>query len=220
MDEPDEDLLGKGEEEEVVKVEKVEKVRPKWRLNMPYWWRKYQLPAEIPDRHKFVPPKTTGKWPIRALLDDGIRVGDITATQKAVNAGADVKHRNEGGFAPIHDAVNFGQPSIVQTLWDNGADVDVPIRATGDTALHLAARKNDWKSVKSLLRVEASADLTNNVGETALHVAAKAGFYESVKELLAGGADPTIKAPNGYTAKELAELNDFPELAGYILNFD
>ena len=220
MDEPDEDLLGRGDEEVVVRKEKKKQERPKHRLNMPYWWRKYQLPAEIPDQHAFVPVKTSGKWPIRVLLDDGIKAGDITATQKAVNAGADVKHVNTAGHAPVHEAVLNDQASIVQTLWDNGADVDVKMPYSKDTALHLAAKKNGAKSIRSLLRVEASADLLNRDGETALHVAARAGFYESVRELLTGGADPTIKNPEGRTAKELAELNDHPQLAAYLLNFD
>jgi ankyrin repeat protein len=220
MAEPDEDLLGQGEEEVVVVKEKAVKERPKNRLNLPYWWRKYQLPAEIKDHRAYVPVQTSGKWPIRVLLDDGIRAGDITATQKAVNAGADVKHINLEGHAPVHEAVLHDQASIVQTLWDNGADVDVGVPYSRDTALHLAARQNAAASIRSLVRVEASTDLVNKDGDTALHVAAKLGFYEATCELLAGGADPSVKNKDGRTAKELAELNDFPELAAYLLNFD
>ena len=220
MDEVDEDLLGQGDEAVAVRKEKVEKQRPKHRLNMPYWWRKYQLPTEIKDHNSIVLPKKSERYPIRVLLDDGVRAGDISATQEAVDAGADVKHLNMAGHAPVHSAVLSGQPSIVQTLWDNGADVDVKMPYTQDTALHLAAQKNNASAIRSLVRVEAVADLVNKDGETALHVAAKNGFYESVKELLAGGADPTIKNNHGRTAKELAELNSFPELSAFILNFD
>ena len=222
MDDDEEDLLGQGEEEEVKVKQKKKVERPPWRLNMPYWWRKYQLPTEIKDHHASVPVKATGKYPVRVLLNDGIRAGDSQATQKALNAGADVKHVNEfSGEAPVHAAVIHGRANVVQTLWDNGADVDVTMdNRVGDTALHLAARRNDDASIKSLIKVEASADLLNKQGETALHVAAAGGHYEACRELLAGGADPSIENTDGRTAKELAELAHFPQLAAYLLNFD
>jgi len=221
LDDNEEDLLGQGEEEKVVVKEKVVRERPKNRLNMPYWWRKYQLPAELPDKYAFVPPPSSEKWPVRVLLDDGVKTGDVEATQRAVDGGANVKHVSaHSGRAPIHDAILHGKHNIVQTLWNNGAEMDVPMPYTKDTALHLAAKANEFRSIRSLLKMEACADVVNKDGDTALHIAARLGHYESVKALLAGGIDPNIKNKAGKTAKEEAELNDFPELSTYILSFD
>lgn len=215
----EDELLGTGEGKEVARKKVVKKTRPPWRLNTPYWWRKYQLPTEIRNHHLKVTQNFQERWPVSKLLHDGITSGDKKATREAATAGADVKRYDEHGLAPIHQAILLDHADLIQTLWDNGADIDATTKGTANTTLHLAALNGKYASMRALVRAKARVDLQNEQGQTALHIAAKKGYYEIVKLLLRAGIDTTLTDLEQKTAKDLAEMHDFHELGELLRNF-
>ena len=102
--------------------------------------------------------------------------------------GADVDHRDEEGWTPLHHAASVGSLSTVNHLIDAGAD----IHAFGDgigTPLHCAAASGSVASVKRLLGAQTVACDSDDWVGTPLHHAAFAGFAETARCLLENGAD-------------------------------
>lgn len=88
----------------------------------------------------------------------------------------------------LHYAVFSGDPAILSTLLDAGAEVDC--RVFDWTALMHASQKGQTEMVASL--IVAGADLDNiggSYGHTALIYASEAGRTEIVRLLLDAGAD-------------------------------
>ncbi|MDP5008852.1 MAG: ankyrin repeat domain-containing protein, partial [Glaciimonas sp.] len=74
----------------------------------------------------------------------------------------------------------------------------------GDTALMVAAYKNNVEAVKALLEKGAAV---NKIGWTALHYAATAGNNDIVKILLKAGADVNAPSANKTTPLMMAARN-------------
>ena len=68
---------------------------------------------------------------------------------------------------PLIDAIKDGDPTRLQSLLDQGSDVNDPA-ADGTTALHWAAHQNNASVAALLLEAGAETDLRNNDGVTAL----------------------------------------------------
>jgi uncharacterized protein len=88
---------------------------------------------------------------VNAVADNSFRNAPLQVTMltQAVDVarlllarGADVRHRQEGGFTALHEAVQGGNRDLVAALLDAGAD---PLAAADDgrTAVDLARVKND-----------------------------------------------------------------------------
>ena len=73
----------------------------------------------------------------------------------------------ESSMPTLHQAVSRNQPKIVETLLQNGADVNAK-NEDGETALHLAVIDNQSKIVEILLRHGADVNATDKEGMTAL----------------------------------------------------
>lgn len=67
------------------------------------------------------------------------------------------------------------------------------------TALMLAANRNDVDMVKALIDRHVDVDAQDVIGRTALHSAAKVGADRCFEVLLAAGANPTLQTYNGKT---------------------
>ena len=72
-------------------------------------------------------------------------------------------------------------------------------RETGDTALHIVARRGDITYLRFLLSKGANANATNRAGETPMLVATNQGFNEGVAVLLQVKANPNLGNTSGET---------------------
>ena len=93
------------------------------------------------------------------------------------------------------DAAGGGDLNTVQTMLENGLDVNVKDTSFGHTALIVAARKGHRQIVALLLAKGADVNVTDNYGNTALGWARKTtrADSEAVVNMLkqAGAAEPT-----------------------------
>ncbi len=72
-----------------------------------------------------VPVKTAPPAPAKDLstLHDAAKWGDVAATKRLLEGGADVNGLNERGIAPLGVAVGFNRREVVEALLEAGADV-------------------------------------------------------------------------------------------------
>ncbi len=98
--------------------------------------------------------------------------------------------------SPLADAAEKSDRATIRTLLKQHADVNAP-QADGMTALHWAARLDDFETAKLL--VSANAKATNRYGVTPLSLACQNGDSSIVELLLERGADPHTTLPGGET---------------------
>lgn len=133
--------------------------------------------------------------------------------------GADInKKRNHGENALIY-AAYYGYMDILEFLLDKGASVD---DATNDglTALHCAAMKKKFEAAQCLIKRGAKLDVIDTNGSTPLMEAVMHGALDITVALLEAGADYSLKNNIGNNAMILAELNNHPEIASRIAQYD
>ncbi|KAJ1485638.1 CD4-specific ankyrin repeat protein D1.1, partial [Baffinella frigidus] len=97
-----------------------------------------------------------------------------------------------------------GEAEEVQRLIDGGADVES--KASGFTALHLAAVDGHGGVVEILLAAGADVAATAITGQAALYFAAMKGHAEVAGMLLGAGADVAATDDKGFTALEVAAI--------------
>ena len=110
-----------------------------------------------------------------------------------------VNKQGIGDDAALHKAGGKGYTSVIRTLIEAGADVNMQL-CDGCTALHEAVYNKRLEMVKALIEFGADLNLKDNQGETALYVAAKLNRRKMVKTLIENGADVNIKNKDGKTA--------------------
>lgn len=96
------------------------------------------------------------------------------------------------------DAAKAADTAGVQTLLDQGADVNAP-QGDGATALHWAAYADETTMAEALVGARADVDATNDFGVTPLWLASENGSARMVELLLTAGADPNTALPSGET---------------------
>ena len=116
--------------------------------------------------------------------------------------GADANVKDNEGWTALLREANKGRTSIVQTLLDAGADINVKCTCTagGWTALTLAAQEGHGATVDILLARGANPNLANSQGDTALALALeREGSMDTVRTLLDRGANVNAKNKQGTT---------------------
>jgi ankyrin repeat protein len=126
-------------------------------------------------------------------LFDAVLLGDRTAVDRFVAAGANVNAAEPDGTTPLMRAIHGHYPEIAARLIAAGADVSAANRY-GVTPLYLAARGADATSTRALLAAGANANSSLPEGETVLMTAAKAGSAAVVRTLLTGGHESLVLA--------------------------
>jgi ankyrin repeat protein len=165
-----------------------------------------------------------GKDLIKAVEDK-----DVNKINELLQQGADVNFKDENEYSVlIHAAINHSDieqesikyANIVRILLANGADINAKDEQDY-TALRFAAADNNIETVKALLEANnppADPNIQDNMDEkTALHAASEEGHVEIVKLLLTvNNIDLSIKADNGMTSKQIANMGGHHDIVGLL----
>jgi ankyrin repeat protein len=158
-------------------------------------------------------------------------LGHPEIAARLLGAGADVDAADEAGTRALHAAAHFAFHShdgerarqLLALLLDAGASVDAR-NAAGQTALLLLlgarAEPGATADQRALLAVlplllarGADVNAQDRRGVGALHACAMHGLLLPARALLAAGADPALRDERGRTAREVAHLLGFIDLA-------
>jgi ankyrin repeat protein len=102
-----------------------------------------------------------------SLYDLASNGGSRSKAVRLVEAGANVNEANPGnGWTPLHAAAANGHTRMVETLIEQGADINAQDLA-GSTPLHLAAARGHTDTISILLGYGADASIKNTRGQTA-----------------------------------------------------
>jgi ankyrin repeat protein len=114
---------------------------------------------------------------------------NIDGVKLLVQRGVSVNASHNWAGTPLIAASQAGHYDMVKFLIQRGAKVSLEIAATGQTALHYAAKLGRARVAELLIQSGAEVNLTDGLDRTALHLAAGAGETEMVKLLLSNKAD-------------------------------
>ena len=149
------------------------------------------------------------------------RAGDLRSTQLLVAAGSEINEGNAFGTTPLIMAVHGGNPALLETLLEAGANVDGD--GPGHTALHAAVLRGNLATVEVLLAHGADTEAVIEkptpvrrqttdynfhdalIGSTPLWLAARFAEPEIMQALLAAGADPFTVNNVSYPAQRRGE---------------
>ena len=141
--------------------------------------------------------------------------GDVSAIRHLLAHGEDL--HNLGGDLGLHAACFHGHWRLVEFLTEQGANVNEPDAATGETPLHITLSSADRAGRNQVLQVLLAHKANPNIatipgietgcfmrdcrtkGETPLHRAAAFGDEEAIQLLLDRGAVIDAKDANGDT---------------------
>lgn len=111
------------------------------------------------------------------------------------------------GWTLTHFAVEVGDFSLLKTLIENGAPIDVA-DLNGNAPLRIAVQRNDYWMCEILLLHGADPNDRNFFnGMSSFHIACKSGSREIVKLLLDYGAEINLPNCNGDTGAHFAQRN-------------
>nr|XP_012134976.1 PREDICTED: serine/threonine-protein phosphatase 6 regulatory ankyrin repeat subunit A-like [Megachile rotundata] len=139
------------------------------------------------------------------------QTGTATSILRALlaAAGRDIRLKVDGkGKIPLLLAVEAGNQSMCRELLAQQAPDQLRATTpTGDSALHLAARRRDIDMVRILVDYGATVDMQNGDGQTALHIASAEGDETLVKYFYGVRASASITDHQDRTPMHLAAEN-------------
>ena len=111
-------------------------------------------------------------------LVEAMKAGDVKAVRKLLEEHPDLVHGPDWTPPPLHCAVLWDQPDIIDVLLDAGADIEQrdPDRAT--TPLRYAIIYAQPNAVRRLIERGAGTGATTAEGTTALELAMNAGDFD------------------------------------------
>ncbi|CAM9272983.1 unnamed protein product [Pylaiella littoralis] len=112
------------------------------------------------------------------------------------------------GMSALHWAALRGYLEIVQDLIMGGADLNARVSHSGETALHLAARRGEEAVVDVLLDAGCKWSISSSSNLTPLDLAALSNHPGTLSAFLRRGINPNAKNPLGYTALHQAAYNN------------
>jgi ankyrin repeat protein len=148
---------------------------------------------------------------------EDIQVVDPDATMSSFGSVDDTGHLASLVKTSLHDASAAGNVGIVQTLLDEGADVNERKMIYQNTALNVASMNGKLEIAKLLIEYGADVNCQNKFGWTSLHSATRFGHHNIVTMLLDHGADVDARKEDLLTPLHLASLNDRVEIARLLL---
>ena len=122
-------------------------------------------------------------------LFDAAAAGDADAVRTALDAGADIEARGDGGMTALVAATKADHVDAARVLIEAGADVNAKDDIQDSAYLYAGARGHDEILQ---LTLENGADLasTHRFGGTALIPASERGLLSTIGILLEAGVDP------------------------------
>jgi Ankyrin repeats (3 copies) len=95
-----------------------------------------------------------------------VRLDDLETADMLIRAGANVSAANRAGAIPMQLAALNGHAAMVEKLIKAGADTNVPLTPSGDTALMMASRTGKTDAIKVLLDGGAKVNTKETWGGT------------------------------------------------------
>ncbi len=118
--------------------------------------------------------------------------------------------------APLADAAKRADWTTVESLLEQGSDIDAP-QGDGSTALHWASYWDNRDVAARLLEAGTVVNATTDLGVTPLWAACENGSSEMVQLLLEAGADPNVALPFGETPLMTAARSGNADVVGRLL---
>lgn len=128
------------------------------------------------------------------------RNGCVDISDILLSAGSLINVQNYWGRSPLMEAVCYNHKEVVQLLLSASCDVNRREFKTGDTALHIAIKRNYTRVVELLLAAGSRHDVYNHQGETAVHDAVAGNKMDITWLLIVYNIDldvPVKYFPNG-----------------------
>jgi ankyrin repeat protein len=149
-------------------------------------------------------------------LSEAASLGHIDIVKFLLENGASINQVPDGDPI-IHEAVRSGNSEIVDLLVRYGADIDAT-DSIGQTPLHESVSEDERLEVsKYLVEMGVNIDAMDGFNTTPLTTAALHGCFETVKFLVSSGASLTIRDDKGRTATEMAESQNYHEIAAWLI---
>ena len=149
-------------------------------------------------------------------IHDVVGREDLEQAQAMLAENPDRVHaRNAMGKTPLHYAVTYGAPELVDLLASKGADVNAADH-TGLTPLHVAAMLNHSEEAGLLIEHGADIEARDAFGDTPFHFAALHGRLRMVRLLAQNGANTDTVNDNGVTPIEAARQNRKEDVVAFL----
>jgi ankyrin repeat protein len=108
----------------------------------------------------------------------------------------------------MHKAAYYGFNDLIMRIANaNPKECNIMMNEKdrdGNTPLHLAVKKDQFRAVKSLLLMGVEMNIQNKNGDTALHIAMDLKDYKTARYLHQSGANADLKNKKGLTPRDIA----------------
>lgn len=129
------------------------------------------------------------------LLHLAVKRRSLMAVKNLIKHGASIDLKNSEDLTPLYEAANVGSPELIWFLLNKGAARHDS--TSGDSLLHIAARRGDTRAIESLVNLCIPVDELNQKGVTPLYSAASAGSRAAMELLMSKGADIYVTLTDG-----------------------
>ncbi|UCC96962.1 MAG: ankyrin repeat domain-containing protein, partial [Phycisphaerales bacterium] len=170
--------------------------------------------------------------------------GHVNVLSRICAKGADVNLTDSKGQAALHIACDYEGQVAIRTILTRATAVNVNVVDRNNvTPLHIAARRGQTDTCKTLINSGAAVNLRDEHGHTSVHHAVRAGNIETadwlikqgadmspvylaayrgnpsrIKTLLAGGASASEKDETGFTALHAAAAGGHRDVVEYLIS--
>ncbi|PAA93291.1 hypothetical protein BOX15_Mlig000210g3 [Macrostomum lignano] len=151
-------------------------------------------------------------------LHYAVKCNRVDMVSLLMQAGANVNIKGREGSRPIHVAANFNQSDALRELLNSRRTRVDATDDRGQTALHVACRRNHEPSVKILLSHKANSQLKELDGTSVLHLPSRRNNLELCQMLTTDTGLITCKDKYGVTPLMVAAAEGSEDLLNYFIS--